>query len=437
MVGICGTGMGSLALLLKEAGHHVTGSDENVYPPMSTQLENAGIEIIKDYQRSTINDQLDLIIIGNVISRGNEEAEAVIESKIDYMSMPEALNQFFIKDKHSIVIAGTHGKTTTSTLCAWMLESAGLKPGFMIGGVGLNLGISARIAKGDYFVVEGDEYDTAFFDKGPKFLHYSPKSVILGPIEFDHADIYKNLDHVMGSFEKLVNIIPKDGLLVACADSENTMKIAAKAKCRVVEYSFSRFSRFSRSSRSNGLLFGRHNRQNIAGVVTLLTELGIDQEKIKKGLETFKGIKRRQEIVGEVNGITIIDDFAHHPTSVKETIQSIRDRFPEKRIWAIFEPRSNTSQRKVFQKEFVDAFKKADISIIAGLHRPERLAPSERLDPQKLVQEIGNGARYMPKVDEIIDFITQGAKSGDVILIMSNGSFDGIHTRLLKRLSQS
>lgn len=456
MLGICGTGMGSLALLLKEAGHNVTGSDENIYPPMSTQLENAGIKLFNGYKPENLTIvKPNLVIIGNVISRGNPEAEAVLTSGIEYLSMPQAVSKFFLTGRHSIVVAGTHGKTTTATLCAWLLESAGLSPSFLIGGVGKNLGVSACLKNSKYFVIEGDEYDTAFFDKGPKFLHYQPRSVILGPIEFDHADIYKDLAHVMSSFEKLADIIPSDGLLFACADSENTMKIAKRAKCKVITYGVStkadyRPEKIKVSETGTEFqisnfkfqipIFGNHNLQNAAGVLGLLLELGIDKEKLAKGLRTFENVKRRQEIRGVVNGITVIDDFAHHPTAIFETIKAMKMKYPKSRLISIFEPRSNTSKRNIFQHEFASAFKGSDIAIIAGIHRPEKVNPDERLDIGMLINEMKKtvpNSYNFATTDEIIEFAAKKAKTGDVVLIMSNGGFDNIHEKLLKRISSN
>ena len=451
MLGICGTGMGSLALLLKDAGHHLTGSDENVYPPMSVQLEDAGIKIFKGYKVENIKDKPDIIIVGNVISRGNPEVEAVIASGISYISMPQAVARFFLKDRHSVVVAGTHGKTTMSTLCAWLLESAGLSPSFLIGGVGKNFGVSARLKKGSLFVIEGDEYDTAFFDKGPKFLHYEPRSVILGPVEFDHADIYNDLAQLMGSFEKLVAIIRADGLLVACRDSENTMKLASRAKCRVVTYgkSPSDYCPEAVVVGLNGMqfelqcplrikfsvpLFGNHNLQNTVGILALLLELGVSPSLLVAGLEKFEGIKRRQEIRGVKRDITIMDDFAHHPTAVRETIVAVRMKYPKARIWAIFEPRSNTSKRNIFQKEFAGAFSGSDFVIIASLYRPEKIPATGRLDVDRLVKEIGGNAYNFKDTDEIVEFAAKNAHEGDVMLIMSNGGFDNIHEKLLQRL---
>lgn len=453
MLGICGTGMGSLALLLKEAGYSVTGSDENVYPPMSLQLEKAGIKVYQGYDRQqTIDGQRpDIVIIGNVISRGNPEAEAVLAEGIKYMSMPQAVSELFLKDSHSIVVAGTHGKTTTANLCAWLLESAGCHPSFLIGGVGKNFGVSAKLGGKKYFVIEGDEYDTAFFDKGPKFLHYRPQSVILGPVEFDHADIYKDLAHVMSSFEKLVDIIPADGLLVACADSENVGKLLPKAKCRVVTYGVKegadyypmhvtvneQGTEFQVSSfKFQVPMFGNHNLQNTIGVLALLTELGVPQKKLASGLKKFQGVVRRQEIRGVANGITVIDDFAHHPTAISETIHAMRQKYPASRLFAIFEPRSNTSKRNIFQHEFAKALSKADIAIVANVFRADKVPEAERLDVESLVKEIGKNAHHFAATNDIIEFIAKEAKKGDCILIMSNGGFDNIHERLLKRLCE-
>lgn len=479
MLGICGTGVGSLALLLKESGYNVTGSDENVYPPMSTQLEKAGIKVLQGYKAENLAPAPDIVIIGNVISRGNPEAEAVLSQGLEYMSMPQAVTEFFLKGNHSIVIAGTHGKTTTANLCAWMLEAVGCSPGFLIGGVGINFNVSARIGKPPYFVIEGDEYDTAFFDKGPKFLHYRPRSVILGPVEFDHADIYKDLPHVMSSFEKLIGIIPADGLLIACADSENTLKLAAKAKCRVVTYGLSASAnyhpedinvseggtRFTLVHEGNppqneeslllppfakggkgGIyvspLYGNHNLQNATGVLALLTELGIEPKKLAQGLLKFKGVRRRQEIRGVKNGIVVIDDFAHHPTAIRETIEAMRMRYPKRthpnhRVWAIFEPRSNTSKRNIFQDEFTNALGTADVAILAGIHRPDKVPKNELLDVAKIVTDIsGRGGRayYFATADEIVKFVAKEAKKDDIILVMSNGGFDNIHEKILQAL---
>jgi len=458
MLGICGTGMGSLACLLKEAGYKVTGSDENVYPPMSTQLEQAGIQTFQGYKPENLAQQRpDIVIIGNVISRGNPEGESVISSGIKYLSMPQAVAELFIKDKHSIVIAGTHGKTTTSTLCAWLIEKSGKSPSFLIGGVGQNFGSSARIGSSDYFVIEGDEYDTAFFDKGPKFLHYRPKSLILTPVEFDHADIYRDLDHVLSSFRKLIDIMPKDGLVCACTDSQNVAGLIKNAKCKVVTYGFSdvadyvpknivdkqagsSFDIFHKGEKIGNFdapFYGKHNIQNAAGVIALLCELHFPIDRISQGLETFRGIKRRQEIRGRANGVTVIDDFAHHPTAIRETIQSVRSHYSNGRLISVFEPRSNTSRRNIFQHEFAKSFAGTDIAVIANVHRADKLEESERLDIKLLIDEmnsLGFRAFHFDTTEKIVEFVAKEAKKEDVVLIMSNGGFDNIHERLLIKL---
>jgi UDP-N-acetylmuramate: L-alanyl-gamma-D-glutamyl-meso-diaminopimelate ligase len=457
MLGICGTGMGSLAILLKELGYYVTGSDENIYPPMSDELKENKIIIFKGYSLKNLGPRPDIAIIGNVITKNNPEAEAVLALNIPYLSMPQAVSEFLLKDKHSIVVAGTHGKTTAATLAAWLLQSAGIDPCFLIGGIGKNLNTSAKISNSKYFVIEGDEYDTAFFDKDPKFLHYSPQSVILGPVEFDHADIYKDLNAIMASFEKLIKIIPSNGLLVACADSPNVLKLIQNAECKVITYGLSekasyrveftaateKGTDFILTNGSSQNLFripmwGNHNLQNTAGVLALLLELGIPPQKLAEGLVKFEGIGRRQEVRGVVNGITIIDDFAHHPTAIKETVHAMRLKYPTSKIWAIFEPRSNTTKRNIFQNELAEALAASDSAIIAGIFHPEKIPEDFRLNPSLLAKTIvqaGKSAEYIANTDEIVEFLAKNAKKGDILLIMSNGGFDNIHEKLLRRLA--
>ncbi|MBI2342142.1 MAG: UDP-N-acetylmuramate:L-alanyl-gamma-D-glutamyl-meso-diaminopimelate ligase [Deltaproteobacteria bacterium] len=457
MLGICGTGMGSLAILLKELGYSVTGSDENIYPPMSDELKENEIAIFKGYSPDNLSQKPDIAIIGNVITKTNPEAKAVLSLNIPYLSMPQAVSKFLLKDKHSIVVTGTHGKTTTATLAAWLLQSASFDPGFLIGGIGKNLNTSAKISSLKYFVIEGDEYDTAFFDKGPKFLHYSPQSAILGPVEFDHADIYKDLDAIMASFEKLVKIIPANGLIAACADSSNVLKLIRHAKCRVITYGLSEKASYraeftkatekgtdfvlaSGSSRTPFCIpmWGDHNLQNAAGVLALLIELGVPPQKLATGLLKFEGVKRRQEIRGVTNGITIIDDFAHHPTAIKETVRAMRLKYPKSKIWAIFEPRSNTTKRNIFQNELAEALAASDSAIIAGVFHPEKIPEDLRLNPSLLAKTIvqaGKSAEYIADTGEIVEFLAKNAKNGDILLIMSNGGFDNIHEKLLRRLA--
>lgn len=455
MLGICGTGMTSLATLLLGEGHRITGSDENVYPPMSTQLEEMGIEINRGYKPEHLGNTPDQVIVGNVIRRDNPEALSVIERKIPYSSMPQALSDYFLNDRTPVVVAGTHGKTTLSTLTSWLLDAAGEAPGFFIGGIGRNFGTGARKGSGSFFVIEGDEYDTAFFDKGPKFLHYRPQAVILTSVEFDHADIYRDVDHIERSFTKLMEIIPSDGLLVACNEYERVHTVAKSASCKVVWYgqddgdyctkgvsieddgtSFT-LMHAKGESRLKMPMFGAHNLQNVVAASALLIESGIDPEKIQKGLSTFEGVARRQDLVGEAAGVVVIDDFAHHPTAVAKTIDAIRARYPRRRLWALFEPRSNTSRRNVFQDRYALAFANADQAIIGHVHRADSIPDSERMDTAKLARDItsgGTNARAMDTTDEMLEVLDAELKEGDAVLIMSNGSFDNIAKRLLEKL---
>lgn len=453
LLGICGTAVGSFAGLLKEAGYKVTGSDSNVYPPMSTQLADMGVSIFSGYSADNLKIRPDLVIIGNVITRNNPEAVAVLEQGLPYLSMPDALGKFFLEKRHSIVVAGTHGKTTTSTLMAWLLESCGENPGFLIGGVAKNFGKSYRLTDSKYFVVEGDEYDTAFFDKGPKFLHYRPQSVILGTVEFDHADIYKDLAHVMSSFEKLLKIIPKDGLCLACVDAKNTAELMKHASCRLKTFGVSTNADYRPQNivitekgttfdlcgeRYDSPLFGEHNLQNTAAALGLCLELGLNPLALKKGLATFQSVAKRQEVKGEVGGVTVIDDFAHHPTAMAGVLAAMRGKYPGRRIWGVFEPRSNTSRRNVFQNELKSALASADVAIISGINNPGKIPEGERLNPERLIAELvreGHDAHYVSTTDQIIDFIIAKARPGDVVVTMSNGAFDDIHARLIERLA--
>lgn len=459
MLGICGTGMASLAGLLKERGYHITGSDQDVYPPMSDQLKDLGIKVYKGYKPENIGkNRPDLVVVGNVIRRDNPEAVFVIESKIPYMSMPQILSEEFLKDKESIVICGTHGKTTTASLMAWMLSSLKDDPGFLIGGIPLNFEKSYHLGGGHHFVIEGDEYDTAFFDKGPKFLHYRPKYAILTSIEFDHADIYKDQAHVEESFRKFISIIPKEGVLVANFDDEVVRRLTMEAKCKVVGYSMNSKTSYNskiilendsgakfkfKGERLDGdflsPLNGRHNVQNVTAVLTLLDQLEFDQEGMKEGLKDFKGVARRQQIVGESGGIIVIDDFAHHPSAIKETIIAMRSRFSNRRIWAVFEPRSNTSRRNIFQNEFADALSLADLAVIAPVFKKESIPENERLDVNKIIADLKNKQRKaftFNSSDEIADNIAKMSRENDVVLVMSNGGFDGVHKKILEAIKR-
>ncbi|MFA5811319.1 MAG: UDP-N-acetylmuramate:L-alanyl-gamma-D-glutamyl-meso-diaminopimelate ligase [bacterium] len=457
MLGIGGTGMGSLAGLFSEAGHTVTGTDQQLYPPMSDQIASLGIAPFEGYRAENIEAaRPDLVVIGNVIRRDNPEAEEAIRRKLPYLSMPQALAEHFLAGRTPLVIAGTHGKTTCATLAAWLLTEADEKPGFLIGGVGKNLGRSYEVGSGQFFVVEGDEYDTAFFDKGPKFLHYRPQAAIITSIEFDHADIYRDVDHITSSFERLAKILPPDGLLVINAACERAMRVAKEAPCRTVSYGTdakalyrpldvevteagTSFELGTARTRFRIPMWGEHNLENAAGVLALLIESGVDPAMLTRGIENFEGVKRRQELLGEADGVAVIDDFAHHPTAVAKTIDAIRLRFPRRRIWAIFEPRSNTSRRNVFQHEFARSLARADRVIVASPYLAEKIPDEERLDSAAVaaeVNEAGTGAVHIELVDDIVAHLMKHALKGDVLLIMSNGGFGGLHGRLLEALAK-
>jgi UDP-N-acetylmuramate: L-alanyl-gamma-D-glutamyl-meso-diaminopimelate ligase len=460
MMGICGTAMGSLAGLLKDLGYDVRGSDQNVYPPMSTRLESLGIKIMEGYKPENLEPKPDLVIVGNVMSRNNSEVQALLESKISYMSLPQAMGEFLIRDRHSVVVAGTHGKTTTTALAAWVLEQGGLKPGFLIGGVPVNFPQTFSVAHGNYFVIEGDEYDTAFFDKVPKFIHYKPKSVILTSIEFDHADIYKDLNAVKEAFKMLLKLIPDDGQLIYNGADKNIREILTSTKCKTVqsyglknedwtlsnirwEEKIPQFDVFFRGEKKDTLetkLFGEYNLLNILSVYATAINLGIDLTLIKNAISSYGGVKRRQEIIGTPNGITVIEDFAHHPTAVAVTLDGVRKRFKKSKIIAVFEPRSATSRRKIFQNEFAEALSHADQVIVSEPYDQAKIVEDERFDSQAIVDFIKAKnqkaqATVGESVSSILKILKESAKSGDVILIMSNGGFGGIYKKLLDLLA--
>ena len=457
IIAICGTGMASLAGLLKKAGYHVTGSDANVYPPMSTLLENAGIEIKSGYKKENITGDIDLVIVGNAVSKDHEEVLAVQAAGIPYISMPQALSRFFLEGRKSLVVTGTHGKTTTSSILSWVFEACGKKPGFMVGGWLKNFDTNHKLPEGDWFVTEGDEYDTAFFDKGPKFLHYRPYAAILTSIEFDHADIYRDLDHIKESFRKFMEIIDPKGFLLVEFSDKNTKDVITKAHCEVETYGFSdeadwqvadyRFAdghgQFTLNHKGKAVgqfhlpMIGRHNILNSAAVTAMALKCGLSADAVAEGLKSFKGIKRRQDIVREKNGVTVIDDFAHHPTAIYLTLEGVKEAWPGHRIWAVFEPRSATSRRKVFEESLPESFRLADQTIIAGLFAPDKLQEEERLDPKQVVETIrakGREAHFFETVEEILDHIAQHQQPGDVVMVMSSGGFGGIHQKLLERL---
>ncbi|MEK9629336.1 MAG: UDP-N-acetylmuramate:L-alanyl-gamma-D-glutamyl-meso-diaminopimelate ligase [Nitrospinota bacterium] len=457
LIAICGTGMAALAGLLKKSGYRVTGSDANIYPPMSTLLNDAGIEIFPRYKKENISKDIDLVIVGNAVSKTNEEVQAVLDAGISYTSFPAALSQFFLEGRKSLVVTGTHGKTTTTSLLSWVLESSGKKPGFMVGGWLKNFDTNHQVPKGEFFVTEGDEYDSAFFDKGPKFLHYRPDASILTGIEFDHADIFNDLDQIKKVFREYISLIKPEGVILIRYGDKNIQDVIDSASCKVETYGFEegadwrvesyRFENgcghFSLSYKNQPqgdfqlAMMGRHNVENAAAVAGLCFNQGLTADEINKGFQTFKGIKRRQEIVGENKGVTVIDDFAHHPTAIDLTIDAVKKAFPDQRIWAVFEPRSATSRRKVFEESFPKSFLKADRVVFAGLFAPEKIKPEERLDAEGVVasiRDLGGIADYIPQVDDIVEHIVKNSNAGDVILVMSSGGFGGIHQKILESL---
>jgi len=449
--------MASLAGMLREKGYAVTGSDSNVYPPMSDFLDRLGIPVFKGYNAENVRQaKPDLVVIGNAMSRGNVEVEEVLDSQIRYASMAETVKELFIRGKNSIVVAGTHGKTTTTAMLSWVLEVAGRKPSFLVGGIAENFGRSFQVADGPDFVIEGDEYDTAFFDKGPKFLHYLPRIVLLKNIEFDHADIYSNLDAIRTAFRRLINIVPRSGLIVAGVDSPVVGEIIPKALSRVATagigigewqakeieavedgMSFDVFRADTKFASFRIPMPGTFNVQNALGVVVVADELGIDAGVVQQAFTTFKSVKRRLELRGEVNGIRVYDDFAHHPTAVLETLRAVRERYRNERIWAVFEPRSQTCRRRVFEQAFIESFAPADKTVIARVFGSSSLEPEDTLSPDRVVEGIrgrNKDAFTFESTDEIVRFLGSELRSGDQVVIMSNGGFDNIHNKLLDRL---
>jgi UDP-N-acetylmuramate: L-alanyl-gamma-D-glutamyl-meso-diaminopimelate ligase len=460
LIAVCGVGMASLAGLLQSRGYRVTGSDQNVYPPMSTYLADIGVNVLPGFRPEHVVPRPDLAVVGNAVSRANPEAQSVLEQGIPHISFPQALGQFLIGSRSSAVVAGTHGKTSTTALAAWVFTRAGLDPGFFVGGVPLNFGSGWKVGAGNHVVIEGDEYDTAFFDKGPKFLHYRPEHVILTSIEFDHADIYRDLDHVKSAFLRLMEIIPANGTLVACGDYLAVKEIAAAARCqritygdaddadwRAVRVKFSAGRTFfepcykgKSEGRLEAAIIGRHNVQNALAVYALGRTMGIERAQLIDGFRTFAGVKRRQEIRGERRGVLVIDDFAHHPTAVRETVEAIRLAYSGRRIWAVFEPRSNTSKRNLFEHEFAAALALADRILIAPVYQPERIPDGERLSVDHVVSEIDricgeDRAQKVESAADIASVIAREARPGDIALVMSNGGFDNVHERILQALA--
>ena len=458
LIGVCGTAMATLAALLKHQGHDVSGSDEHVYPPMSDFLSAERIDVLEGYSADHVATP-DLVVVGNAISRGNAELEAVLDRGIRYASLPETIRDQWLWDAHSIVIAGTHGKTTTTALTGWLLTAAGADPTVLIGGIAQNFGedgASYRVGKGKAFVIEGDEYDSAYFDKTAKFLKYLPDIAVINNIEFDHADIYRDIDEVRLAFRRLVNLVPRSGLTLLGVDSPDAAALADKARSRVQTFGLSSEAewrgldirlgggtafRVNRKGEDLGEftmpLLGDHNVRNALVAIAVGVDLGLDIDRLRKGLAAFKGVKRRLEVVGEARGVTVYDDFAHHPTAVDETLKAVRRASPGTRIWAIFEPRSASSCRRVFQDDFARAFAGADEVVIASVFRSS-LPPEERLSESRLVGDLtarNVHARHLPDVEAIVDAVAREARAGDVIVVMSNGGFGGIHRKLLAALA--
>ncbi len=458
LIGICGTAMASLAGLLQLKGHRVTGSDQAAYPPMSDQLRALGIPIAEPFAEANLNPAPDLVIVGNAISRGNVELEAVLDRRIPFTSMAQVLHDEFVTGHESIVVAGTHGKTTTTSMLAWIYEVAArerreLAPSFLIGGVAENFGSSFQLRDGRPFILEGDEYDTAFFDKGPKFMHYFPDALILTHVEFDHADIYRDLDQVKTAFKRLVNLVPRRGRIVAFDAAPNVSECVASAFCAVERYGFQPDSawrltdlRFEDGASHwhllrNGQPFadltlhmaGEHNALNASAAAALAAGQGIAASAIAEALRTFRSVRRRLEVRAEIDGITIIDDFAHHPTAIRETLRALRSAWPGRRLWAVLEPRSNTLRRNVFEKELVDSLSLADQVILAGVFHSEKIPVPERLHPENVVaalQKAGRPAALHENADAIVTNLAPQLASGDVVAILSNGGFDGIYQKL-------
>jgi UDP-N-acetylmuramate: L-alanyl-gamma-D-glutamyl-meso-diaminopimelate ligase len=458
-MGVCGTGMASLAGMLKDSGYIVTGSDENVYPPMSDFLASCNIEIKNGYSAENLSQQPDLVVVGNTIRKTNPEAQALAGLGIPYVSFPQALGHYFLADKTSLVVSGTHGKTTTSSLLATLLHKAGLTPGFMIGGLVQAFGRNYNLGSSPYFVVEGDEYDTAFFDKGPKFLHYQPHITIVTSIEFDHADIYTDLEAIKQSFLRLMAIMPQNGCVIACFDDPVVREVVSKAKCQVVSYgtdvesdwtienikvspgstSFDVLHNNSFYSTCESPMPGRHNALNALAVIAVLDRVGLDAKTITSALNAFEGVRRRQEVRGVVNNITVIDDFAHHPTAVKETLAALKQAYKDQRLVAVFEPRTNSSRRQIFQKDYVSSFDQADRVIVREpVPLPDfpedQLFSSEQLASD--LKERGIDTLSFANTDDILQHLQTSLLSGDVVAILSNGGFDNIHARLLDMLGE-
>lgn len=446
--------MGSVAAAMQAKGFTVTGSDENVYPPMSTFLEQQGVKIFPGFKAENIPEAAEVIVIGNAISRGNPEAEAALERKLLYVSLPEVLKEHFLRGRRNLVVSGTHGKTTTSSMLAWLLKSTGEDPSHMIGGIPRNLGKGAAFTDSDFVVLEGDEYDTAFFDKRSKFLHYLPEVVVVNNIEFDHADIYNSLDEIKLTFKRLLNIVPRNGVAFVNGDCPNSMDVAQGAPAPVktvglgahcdlqvteIDYQAGGTSFVLDGETYTLPMAGEFNVRNAAMAICSARFSGLSAGQIRDGLLSFEGIARRQEVRGEVRGIKVIDDFAHHPTAIGLAVDSLRQQYPGSRLWVLFEPRSNTTRRNIFQDELAESLAKADLVVMPSIPDPEKVAEQDRLDPEKLIADVsaqGTPSWYCEGVEQIVDLVAERAQEGDTVAVLSNGGFGGIHQKLLDRLGK-
>jgi UDP-N-acetylmuramate: L-alanyl-gamma-D-glutamyl-meso-diaminopimelate ligase len=461
MIGVGGSAMSPLAGMLRERGYRVTGSDAGVYPPASTFLESLGIEYFTSFDPQHLTPAPDLIIVGNAISRGNVEVEDMLDRKLPYRSLPELLEEEFLPGKHSIVVSGTHGKTTTTAMLAWMFHVAKRRPNFLVGGIAENFGQAYGLGGGEEFILEGDEYDSAYWDKAAKFFHYHPDDLIITSLEFDHADIYSDFDVYQLAFRRLVNLVPRRGRVVVWGDSEAGEALGnstAKAFCPVIRYGFQPGNDWLATNvQSDGdtMTFkvtykgetyadirlaatGRHNILNSLAALIVGQGRGIRREAIQEALSSFRSVKRRMDVKGEVDGVLVVDDFAHHPTAIKATIEAARLRWPDKRLWAVLEPRSNSMRRKVFQDALPQSLALGDKVLLGSVHRAGQLADDQRLDPETVavgVRNLGRDARVLPGAEAIADLLAAEAKPGDLLLIMSNGSFDGLCEKLLKKLA--
>jgi len=446
ILGICGTFMGGIALLAKAMGHEVSGSDANVYPPMSTQLEEQGIELMEGYDPEYLQPTPDLVIVGNTLSRGNPAVEFILNNKLPHISGPQWLSEYILQTKHVLAVSGTHGKTTTTGMLCWILESAGLNPGFLVGGIPQNFGVSARPGGDKYFVIEADEYDTAFFDKRSKFIHYHPDTLVINNIEYDHADIFADLAAIRREFHHMVRIIPENGLIIAKQGDAEISQVLEMGCWTAVEYFGERgpgwsvnalsddFSQFDVLFNSNIVgkvsweLIGQFNADNALAAIAAANHVGVEPTQSCEALQSLKNVKRRLECLAEVNQVTVYDDFAHHPTAIRETLKALRQKVKDERIIAIMEPRSNTMKQGIHRETLAAAFVEADHTFLFA-------AENLDWDLSKAVSSLGKKARVMDSIENIVNTVASFAEAGDHILIMSNGDFSGLHQKLIEKLS--